>query len=255
MGDKLKNYSKKPEAVKRLQRSLEENVVGRVIPYYRNVYDETLGVTLRSSTEISKYLEEVTFTYAELDPKVAKVETEPNGNRSFPDLRVTYRNNYQQGFEVKTWGARREFDVAKMGPLHKSLLELDPKYFTTWYVEWSYVNEPAGIRIQGVRVSRIWDICGWNKTLDVKTHNKSDLGHVALRPQADCFTTPVELVFAIVGTTVADPDEQLKMFSQGVRMLKAVKLYDQVDLLILKNRVNGTMMREAKHEFIRKFRD
>lgn len=248
-------YSKRPQSVRRLEERLRSGLVGKVVPFAEAVPDPVLGDTRHSAVDIAKYLEEATYTLSQRDSRVGRVEAEPNGLRSFPDLRLTYRNGFKQALEVKSWKTSRAFDVAKMKPLHESLLEKDPKYFTAWYVVWSYTREADGYHIKDLELSRIWEICGWTKTLEVTNHCKADVGYTALRPGlAESFDTPLDFLFATVGTTVADPSVQVKMFGQGVELLQELSLYSDVDKLLLKNRVRGAgAMRDGRHDFLFSF--
>lgn len=99
-------------------------------------------------------------------PTIATVEHEPNGGRTFPDLRVKFNNHFQYDFEVKSWvSSRRGWAAANVARYYDAIENNDSKYFDAWYVDFNLSLKDEYCIIDGVTVGKIWDFAdGIRKT-------------------------------------------------------------------------------------------
>ena len=104
------------------------------------------------------------------------VESEPNGNRSFPDLKAIFSNGYNETVEVKSWySAQRGWAAASVNKYEQAIANRDPKYLVTWYIDFDLVDMgDLGYLVQNVTVGRIWDFSTGEKTTGTVKSYRSD---------------------------------------------------------------------------------
>lgn len=155
----MSNGYVKPKFIKELEVKLKE-LEGKSFENEVKVLDDGLNLSINVTRIPSNYCENILRSVVETIRPHSLKETivEPNGRNSFPDLRMNFTNGFTYDFEVKSWlSYQRQWQAAKISKFQEALKVKDNKYFRTWYIDFSLIENEDSIEIYQTRVGRIWD--------------------------------------------------------------------------------------------------
>lgn len=138
---------------------LRENLIAEVFP---KRYQSIVGsFVLESNLRPGAALEDLTLTLLKRRFKAAKVQHEPLGNETFPDILVGFGGSNDIYFEVKcNIGNASKVKLASELKLLETTIAGDPTYWLTTYLLWKVTDEPGRITVQGLAYGRIWEMAG-----------------------------------------------------------------------------------------------
>lgn len=194
----------KPKFVREVDTELSK-LVGKRFAREATVFDSNLDREIVVTRVPSNYCENIMrAVLQDTRPKTLKTtEVEPNGGRSFPDLRVKFKNSFSYDFEVKSWtSVSHTWNVAKIKAFRECLQAKDPLYLNTWYVDFDLTPRNDAFEISHLRTGRIWDFCSAEGLTDRGTAFRSNKR-----------STPEEFLWNASGKDQA-------LYGNGVEMLR-----------------------------------
>lgn len=213
----------KPQPVVRAEEYLRDQLVGEVLPkqYKAVIGNFVLEQHLRAGTA----LEDLTYTLLRRHFKSTKVILEPYGKESFPDLLLGFSSTHNYTFEVKSKGEgnhMHEVDLASEKMLWQTTMEGDYRYYTTWYLIWTYQENTKNVTVTGLECQPLWRLAAPTESGRVKlSHGGKGRTKYVQKAPGD-FATMGALADALVLTyeALGYPAADLKIFKERVSVLK-----------------------------------
>lgn len=152
----------KPTHVQAAEDFLRDTLVGETFP---KRYQSIVGnFVLEASLRPGSALEDLSFTLLRRKFKAAKVQLEPYGRETFPDLMLGFGNaKSTYYFEVKSKASStRKFDVdlASVKQLFTHTTADDARYWESYYLLWCYDETPTTVTVKELEVGKLWELAG-----------------------------------------------------------------------------------------------